>query len=218
VSCDAARLYLGGTDEIVWLDASGAVRGRGPTYGPDRTAARPMNGFDEDRRRENIVQWVGWLVLIPALLLSGCTAADPTPEAHAPSPLASRATGCASQAQTGPLPTWARAGFSGDGAGVPHVFGRQGDILGVLFGGTLSSPPAPDRSNKILWVSRVPVTPGGSLEITATLDGTTETVRRTVTGGPGPSGIDMPKPGCWHFALTWSDHTDAMDLAYEPGP
>jgi hypothetical protein len=67
-------------------------------------------------------------------------------------------------------------------------------------------------------VSRVPVTMGGSLEITATLDGTTETVRRTVAGGPGPSGIDMPKPGCWHFALAWSDHTDAMDLTYEPGP
>jgi hypothetical protein len=177
-----------------------------------------MNGSDVDRPRENILQRAGSLVLIAALLVSGCTTADTTPKARPPSPAANRATECTSEAQTGPLPTWARAGFSSDGAGVPHVFGRQGDILGVLFGGTLSSPPAPDRSNKILWVSRVPVTPGGSLEITATLDGTTETVRRTVTGGPGPSGIDMPKPGCWHFALTWSDHTDAMDLTYEPEP
>jgi len=175
-----------------------------------------MNGFDVDRPRENISQWPGRLVLIAALLVSGCTAADTTAKARPPAPAASRATGCTSQTQTGPLPTWARAGFSGDGAGVPHVFARQGDILGVLFGGTLSSPPTPERSNKILWVSRVPVTPGGSLEITATLDGTTETARRTVAGGPGPSGIDMPKPGCWHFALTWSDHTDTMDLTYKP--
>jgi hypothetical protein len=34
VSRDAARLYLGGADEIVWLDAaSGAVRGRAPVTG-----------------------------------------------------------------------------------------------------------------------------------------------------------------------------------------
>jgi hypothetical protein len=173
-----------------------------------------MNSFDADQPRENAGKWAGPLVLIAALLVSGCTA----PKARPSSPAAaSPATGCTSVANTGPLPMWARTGFSGDGNGVPHVFGRRGDILGVLFGGTLSSPPAPDRSNKILWVSRVPVTPGGSLEITATLKGTTETVRRTVPGGPGPSGIDMPKPGCWHFALTWSDHTDAMDVTYEPG-
>jgi len=151
----------------------------------------------------------GRFVLIAALLVSGCTAADTSPEA--------RATGCGSVVQTGPLPEWARAGFSGDGAGVPHVLGREGDILGVLFGGTLSSPPAPDRSNKILWVSRLPVTAGGSLEITAQLDGTTETVTRTIPGGPGPSGVDLPRPGCWHFTLAWSGHTDAMDLTYQPG-
>jgi hypothetical protein len=97
------------------------------------------------------------------------------------------------------------------------VLGRQGDILAVLFGGTLSSPPAPDRSNKILWVARLPVTPGGSLEITAQLDGTTEIVNQTIAGGPGPSGVDLPRPGCWHFTLAWSGRTDAMDLTYEPG-
>jgi hypothetical protein len=152
----------------------------------------------------------GPIVLIAALLMSGCTAARTSPE---PMP---RASGCGSVAETGPLPEWARSGFSDDGSGVPHVLGRQGDILGVLFGGTLSSPPAPDRSNKILWVSRVPITPGGSLEITANLDGTAETVHQTVHGGPGPSGVDLPRPGCWHFTLAWSGHTDAMDLTYQP--
>jgi hypothetical protein len=153
----------------------------------------------------------GRFVLVAALLVSGCTSAGTEPETPVP------ATGCGSPVQTGPLPEWARAGFSDDGSGVPHVFGRRGDILGVLFGRTLSSPPAPDRSNKILWVSRVPVTPGGSLEITAQLDGTTETVTRTVAGGPGPSGVDLPAPGCWHFTLVWSGNTDTMDLTYVPG-
>jgi hypothetical protein len=149
----------------------------------------------------------GRFVLVAALLASGCTSADPRPEP----------TGCGSAVQTGPLPTWARSGFSDDGAGAPHVFGTHGDILGVLFGGTLSAPPAPDRSNKILWVSRLPVTPGGSLEITARLAGTAETVQQTIPGGPGPSGVDLPRPGCWHFTLAWSGHTDTMDLTYVPG-
>lgn len=151
---------------------------------------------------------MGRFALIAVLLLGGCTATDTEPEPAA----------CSSDVQTGPLPEWARGGFSDDGAGTPHVLGRKGDIIAVLFGRTLSSPPALDRSNKILWVSRVPVTPGGSLEITAQLDGTSETAKQTVPGGPGPSGVDMPRPGCWRFTLAWSGHTDEMDLIYQPGP
>jgi hypothetical protein len=149
----------------------------------------------------------GRLVVIVALLASGCTAPD------TPSP----ATGCGSAVLTDPLPTWARAGFSTDGSGAPHVLGRRGDILGVLFGNPLTAPPAADRSNKILWVSRAPVTRGDPLEITAQLDGTSETVNREVAGGPGPSGIDLPSPGCWHLTLSWSGNTDTMDLIYQPG-
>jgi hypothetical protein len=152
----------------------------------------------------------GRFVLIVALLASGCTAPAPS-KVVAPSP----ATGCGSAVLTDPLPTWARAGFGTDGGGIPHVLGRHGDILGVLFGGRLSAPPAPDRSNKILWVSRLPVTRGDPLEITAQLDGTTQAVNREVAGGPGPSIIDLPSPGCWHVTLSWSGNTDAMDLIYQ---
>jgi hypothetical protein len=152
-------------------------------------------------------------LLLVALLAAGCTADN---EASPPATPTPSATGCGSAPQTGPLPVWARTGFSGDGAGVPHVFGRDGGILGVLFGGTLSAPPAPDRSNKILWVSRLPLTPGDPLKITARLDGTTETADRTVAGGPGPSLVDLPRPGCWHLSLAWSGHTDAIDLTYQP--
>jgi hypothetical protein len=84
----------------------------------------------------------------------------------------------------------------------------------VLFGNPLSAPPAEDRSNKILWVSRLPVATGDTLRITAKLDGTSETTDREVPGGPGPSIIDLPRPGCWRLTLQWSDRTDTMDLTY----
>jgi hypothetical protein len=158
------------------------------------------------------------ILLVAVLLVSGCTA-DPTtapPPSPQPSPSPAAAAGCTTAPATGPLPTWARAGFTGDGGGVPHVLGRHGDILGVLFGGRLSSPPAPDVSNKILWVSRLPLIPSDPLKITATLDGTAETADRTILGGPGPSIVDLPKPGCWHLSLAWSGHTETIDLTYQP--
>jgi hypothetical protein len=153
--------------------------------------------------------FVRFVVLVATLLLSGCTAADERP----PPPVA---TGCTSAVLTDALPTWARTGFSGDGSGVPHVLGRDGQIVAVLFGRTLSAPPAPAPSNKILWVARTPATMGDTLRITARLDGTNEQASREVAGGPGPSIIDMPRPGCWHFTLSWSGHTEAMDLTYYP--
>lgn len=148
----------------------------------------------------------GRLAVVAVLLVAGCT----TPRA--------RAADCGSAVSTAALPTWARAGFSDDGSGVPHVLGRGGAIVAVLFGGTLSAPPAPDRSNKILWVPRSAATGGDPLRITARLDGTTEAVSREVAGGPGPSIIDLPRPGCWHLSLAWPGNTDAMDLTYQPSP
>jgi hypothetical protein len=39
------------------------------------------------------------------------------------------------------------------------------------------------------------------------------TATRVVDGGPGPSIIDLPKPGCWHLALQWGDNSDTLNLA-----
>ncbi|WP_240670215.1 hypothetical protein [Actinoplanes solisilvae] len=112
------------------------------------------------------------------------------------------------------LPEWARGGFSWDGSGTKHVYGERGDIMAILFGWPLTSPPAPDRGNKILWVSREPVGLGDQLKITAVLDGTDERAEQTVAGGPGPSLVDLPRAGCWHVTLAWSGRTDTMDLIY----
>jgi len=54
----------------------------------------------------------------------------------------------------------------------------------------------------------------GNLVIEAELDGAGITENRHVPGGPGPSIIDLPRPGCWRLALTWPEHTDTMVLGY----
>ena len=39
-------------------------------------------------------------------------------------------------------------------------------------------------------------------------------VTRVVVGGPGPSGINLPAPGCWRLSLRWSGRADELDLRY----
>jgi hypothetical protein len=127
---------------------------------------------------------------------------------------------CATAVTYGPLPVWARSGFHPANVAVPYVLGAGGDIVAVLWArhDPLYSPPKPGRGNKILWVSRLPVSPLGNLDVSARrLVGARAVgpvVRRTVFGGPGPSGIDMPQAGCWQFTLRWSGHHDSVDLAY----
>ena len=105
---------------------------------------------------------------------------------------------------------------------MPHVLGSRGDIVAVLWAqhDPLVTPTPPDRANKILWVSKLPlsrVLP----EITARrlIGGAAAGAvqRRTVFGGPGPSKIDMPTAGCWQFTLRWSGHVDTLDLPYAAG-
>jgi hypothetical protein len=126
------------------------------------------------------------------------------------------AASCGSPVSTDALPTWARTGFSWDGSGMQHVFGARGEIVAILFGAPLRSPSDPDRGNKILWVSRQPVELGDRLQISGVLDGTNVRFSQTIEGGPGPSIVDLPRPGCWRLTLAWSGRTDTMDLTYAP--
>jgi hypothetical protein len=126
--------------------------------------------------------------------------------------------GSENQAQTchvdrGVLPTWARTGFSAPEPRMPHVVGDGGRIAAVLFGDPLTAPPAPDRSNKILWVTR-DTHPAGPLTITAALDGTTTVATREIPDGPGPSLVVLPAPGCWRLTLAWPGHVDRAPVAY----
>ncbi len=131
---------------------------------------------------------------------------------------------CRSAITTGPIPAWARAGFSDKVPRMPHAVGRSGAIAALVFGYPLQSPPDAKRNNKILWVSRTPAQPQSAgaaphaLHIRAQrMRGTTRIgrpVERSVARGPGPSIIDLPAPGCWRLTLTWSHGRDTLDLRY----
>lgn len=148
--------------------------------------------------------------------LTGGSQQNPPPTA-APSPAtAPPPADCLTTVPDAVLPEWARAGFSDRKPRIAYVLGGNGDIAAILFAQPLTSPPAADHNNKILWVSRVPQDPLGTLRIDARLAGGTSSVTRRVAGGPGPSIIDLPEPGCWHLTLHWNGHVDGVDLSYFP--
>jgi hypothetical protein len=122
---------------------------------------------------------------------------------------------CAAEVAPAVLPEWARSGFSDPEPTMPYVLGDGGHIAAILFG-PLTSPPEPGRNNKILWVAREPASPGPLL-ITARRSLDDPPVVREVPGGPGPSGVDLPTPGCWTFDLRWGERTDTVRLNYLPG-
>jgi hypothetical protein len=104
---------------------------------------------------------------------------------------------------------------------MPHVMGESGYIVAILWAprNALHSPPLPQPNNKILWVARDDLPPPSAiapstLVITATLAGTTRTATVSVPGGPGPSIINLPAPGCWSLRLSWSGYTDRLQLRY----
>lgn len=111
-----------------------------------------------------------------------------------------------------------RAGFSEAEPRVPHAIGRSGEIAGIVVAGRLTSPPAPRASNKILWVARRPLDAPSDLRIPAQrMDGSDEIgspVSHVVEGGPGPSTVDLPEPGCWRLTLRWAEQVDSVDLRY----
>ena len=177
------------------------------------------------RRRRRWIRGTGAVLLVAAGATTWALRAGTSTPRAAGTTASSPATagGCASDAAYGSLPTWARAGFSPPSMAMPYVLGTRGDIVAVLWArhDPLVTPAPPDRNNKILWVSKLPDTPGSSLEITArqlvggTVAGAVQ--RRTVLGGPNPSIIDMPRAGCWQFTLRWSGHVDTLNLPYAPG-
>jgi len=141
--------------------------------------------------------------------------------APAAAPERTAKTPCHATVRTGVLPAWARGGFSSPRPRMPHVLGRSGRIAAILFGYPLRSPTAPGRNNKILWVSRtVPGAPAALWIRAQRMDGTNPVGRpvgRVLRGGPGPSLVDMPAPGCWRLILTWSGRGDTLDLTYGTG-
>jgi hypothetical protein len=184
----------------------------------------PINGVHERaahlRRRRTGYRTAGGVGLISLVVLAwGLSGRDLSDRGS--SAAAARSGGasqsalsCATAVTTGPLPEWARGGFTPPDQAIAHVTGSRGDIVGVLFG-DLNAPPQDDPANKILWVTRVAGGGGDpDLKIHATLNGSSVAVDRVVSGGPGPSIVDVPQPGCWTFTLSWSGHQEAVAVPY----
>ena len=125
--------------------------------------------------------------------------------------------GSCTEPDTGVLQEWARTGFSEKEPKIPHVLGDKGLIVAILFG-PLEAPPGPNTGDKVLWVAKDPVKPLSDLKITAQRmqDGKPvgKPEHRTVQGGPGPSGIELPKAGCWRMSLARSGRKDQLELRY----
>ena len=154
---------------------------------------------------------------ISALIAVGALAAVLPGTAQASS---SSVAPCRAVVSDSVVPVWARNGFSEKRPRMPQTLGRAGRIDAIIWGNPLYSPSLVNRSNKILWVSKLPVGYTSTLRISAQrMRGTQRIgapVTRTVPGGPGPSIIDMPAAGCWRLSLVWSGHHDSLDLSYRP--
>jgi hypothetical protein len=162
----------------------------------------------------------------PARFLRTCALAACSASFLVSSPLAQAAqekpAACSSSVRKAVLPVWARGGFSERKPVMPWTLGRSGNIAAILWADRdpLVSPPLADRNNKILWVARLPWG-YSNLWIHAQRMVGTRSVGRPVTrvlqGGPGPSIVDLPAPGCWRLALRWSGRSDSIDLRYAAG-
>jgi len=122
------------------------------------------------------------------------------------------ATGSCAEPRSDVLPTWARDGFSDPEPRVPYVLSEDGRMAAILFA-PLQAPSAPGRNNKILWVTR-PDSAGYPLDIAAVRAGSDGTVVHRHLEGPGPSIVDLPRPGCWTLSLRWGEFRDTMSLEY----
>jgi hypothetical protein len=151
------------------------------------------------------------LLVVVGLAIAGC---GPTTPSRTP---AIEGAACNGSPDLGVLPEWARAGFSNPAPVMPHVFTSVGDIVAILFGDPLSSPPSPDHSNKILWVSLHRSATSGLTISAQRMAGTEplgESVAVRLDHFPGPSYVDLPAPGCWRLTLDGPDWRDMLDLEY----
>jgi hypothetical protein len=174
-------------------------------------------GQGRRRRRTRLAAGlsVGLVTVVVAGVAIGPRVLAPNRSRAISAPATGSAGACAIPLRTDPLPSWAGTGFSDPTAsGVRHAIGTQGKITAILFG-PLTYPESKTVANKVLWVTRVTAQPE-PLVIDARLEGTSQTVRRTLPTGPGPSYLELPHAGCWQLTLSWDGggQHDSLELPY----
>jgi hypothetical protein len=178
--------------------------------------ARELAAVGKTRHRRRVVAGLATATAVAAVAVAVPMAMNSERSGRTAPPANSGTTApgasCVDPVPSRVLPGWARTGFTDPRPRMPYVMGDSGAIAAILFAQPLTTPPSPDHSNKILWVSRD--NDGSSLRVTARLLDGSATATRVVDGGPGPSIIDLPRPGCWHLTLQWGDNSDTLNLAY----
>ena len=120
----------------------------------------------------------------------------------------------------GGAPNWMRLleGSSTYTDAVPYALSSPPTAAAVIFGYPLRAGHPQNPANKILWL--VSLSPrAGSLDLSVRLVGTTvPNISQSVkflASGDLPSIVDVPRPGCWQFDLSWSGHRTAIELQYQ---
>jgi hypothetical protein len=107
-------------------------------------------------------------------------------------------------------PVWAQAGWiKGTPWPVPWAFGTQDTTVAFLFSIVLvagSGPRVDGSYNKVGWVAKGDY-PTGTTDIAIEVRplGESQPVL-TSTADANARVVDLPKPGCWTFRLSWSAH------------
>jgi len=145
------------------------------------------------------------------LLVGGCTLSQATQIRGSPKvPTRTFAGGCAGTVLTdAEPPVWAQAGWSHAKATpwpVPWAFGTPDTSVAFLFSTVLvagSGPRIDGSYNKVVWVVEDHPTGYTSPTIEAHPLGQSQPIVAG-TGNATASVVDLPKPGCWTFRLSWS--------------
>ena len=127
----------------------------------------------------------------------------------------SAASACDGSVVTAVIPSWARAGFSEKEPVMPYATSTGGAMVALIFNDPLTSPTAAGTGNKILWVTNVDE--GSPLQISGRLEGGTQSMQQELSA-PGPSGIEVPAPGCWQFTLDWATHHETISIPFTAPP
>ncbi len=146
------------------------------------------------------------------ILVGGCASSQTTQvKANPTAPFQTFAGGCAGTVLTdAEPPVWAQTGFAKlTPWPVPWAFGSQDTTVAFLFSTVLvagSGPRVDGSYNKVGWVSKGDYPTGNTdIAIEARPLGESQPVL-TSPGDANASVVDLPKPGCWTFRLSWSAH------------
>jgi hypothetical protein len=152
---------------------------------------------------------IGAALLI--ILVGGCTSSQATQVKASPRvPIRTFTGGCAGTVLTdAEPPVWSQAGWIAKGTPwpVPWAFGTQDTTVAFLFSTVLvagSGPRVDGSYNKVGWVAKGDY-PTGNTDIAIEVRPLGES-QPVLTNAGHASVVDLPKPGCWTFRLSWRAH------------